>query len=175
MTWKSIGVVLMLAGTAMVSGCGGSGGDSGPNATTAVVAFSAISSSTLPVRIDGIHVEAVLPSGVSVTTDPANPGQISATSLVAGSALDTIPATDKLVVGSYSSTNRLVSISVDAATGFGPGEYVRLTCVVATGVTVTESGIAALNSPPTAFTVSGYSSGSTVDLTGYLTPRFALK
>ncbi len=177
MTWKSVAGVLLLAGTAMFYGCGGSGGNSGPTSTTAVVAFSAISSATLPARISGIHIEAILPSGVSVPTGTATPTQISVTALVTGSALDTIPTANKVVVGSYSSTNRLVSISVNSTTGFGPGEYVRLTCVAAPGVTVTESGVAALNNPPPAFSVTGYDSvtHSTVDLTSYMTPHFALK
>ncbi len=83
-------------------------------------------------------------------------------------------------MGSYSSAGRLVRISAadaSGATGFGPGEYVRLTCIAAPGVTITESGITVLNSPPATFTVSGYDANtrSTVDLATFLAPRFTLK
>jgi hypothetical protein len=183
MTWKWIGVVLILAGAAMFSACGGGSGDGSgdagePTSTTAVVAFSAISTAQLPVRINGINISVNLPVGVSAPTDSSNPMQISSTALVTGSALDSIPAADKQIVGSYSSNTRLVSISVAAASGtsgFGPGEYALLNCVVAPGVTVAQSGITALT--PVTFTATGYdaSTHSTVDLTGYLAPRFALK
>ncbi len=170
--------VLFLTGIAMFSGCGG--GNSDPVSTTAVLAFSAISTAQLPARISGIRIAVILPSGVSVSTDPAIPKQISATALAAGSAMDALPEANRLVMGSYSSAGRLVRISAADASGttaFGPGEFVRLTCVVGPGVTVTESGITALNSPPATFTVSGYDANtrSTVDLTGYLAPHFALK
>ncbi len=141
-----------------------------PSATTAVVAFSAISSAQLPAQISGIYIDVVLPPGVSVPTDPANPKQISATALVAGSALDSLPAANKVVMGSYSSAGRLVRISAVGPTGFGPGEYVRLTCVVAPGVTLPQSEVAAL----TASEFSAYSP-TLVDLTGFLTPQFALR
>jgi hypothetical protein len=91
--------------------------------------------------------------------------------------MDTIPDAGKLVMGSYSSAGRLVRIVALGPSGFGPGEYARLTCVAAPGVTVSESGIAQLNTPPVTFRVTGYDTDthSSVDLSDYLIPHFVLK
>jgi hypothetical protein len=181
MTWKSIAVVLALAATTMLAGCGSGGGgnNNGVSGTSVVVAFSLISTSRLPARISGVNIAAHLPAGVSVATDSANPKQISATALVAGSAMDSLPQADKIIIGSYSSDGNLVNISTAGASGtpgFGPGEYARLTCQVAPGVAVTESEITALNTPLVAFKVTGFDAvtHSTVDLTNLLQPHLTV-
>ncbi|HET6420184.1 MAG TPA: hypothetical protein VFG19_08515 [Geobacteraceae bacterium] len=176
MKWKSIAGVLLLAGIAVLSGCGGGGGgtSSGPTSTTAVVSLTVTNTQPLPAQINGIHIEFNLPAGVSVATDSANPNQISSTALVAGSALDAIPAADKLVLGSYTANTRLVSISVSGTSGFSPGEYARLTCVAAPGVTLGQSAIAALTYANfSAYYVLG--ANTTVNITSDLSPGFALK
>lgn len=178
MIWKSITRALILAATITLTGCGGGGGNGG-NGTSVVVAFSLISSAKLPARISGVNIAAYLPAGVSVQTDAANPKQISATALVAGSAMDALPAADKIILGSYSSAGRLVRIATASAAGtpgFGPGEYARLTCLVAAGVSVTESEITALNTPLVTFKVFGFDpdTHSTVDLTKLLQPHFTV-
>ncbi len=179
MKWKSMAGVLLLAGIAVLPGCGGGndGGssNSGATGTTAVISFSVTGTAPLPAQINGIHIEVNLPAGVSVTTDSANLNQISSTALVAGSAMDAIPAAEKLVVGSYSGNTRVVSISVSGTSGFSPGEYARLTCVVAPGVTLSQSGIAALTYANFSAYYIDTNTHSTVDLTSYLTPNFALK
>ena len=180
MSWKSIAGVLALAGSIMLAGCGGGGGSGNiPTSTSVVVAFSLVSTARLPARISGVNIAAHLPAGVSVATDSANPRQISATALVAGSAMDSLPAADKIIIGSYSSDGNLVSISTAGAAGtpgFGPGEYARLTCLVAPGVNVTENGIRALNTPLASFKVTGFdpATHSTVDLTNLLQPHFTV-
>ena len=173
MKWKSIAGVLLVAGIAVLSGCGGGTNSSGPTSTTAVVSLSVTATQPLMPQIEGIHIEFNLPAGVSVATDPADPNQISSTALVAGSALDAIPAANKMVVGSYTSNTRLVSISVSGPSGFNAGEYARLTCVVAPGVTLSQSTIAALTYAN--FSASYDNNGTTVYLTSFLTPSFALK
>lgn len=177
MKWKLIAGVILLAGIAVLPGCGGGGGSagSGPTSTTAVVSLTVTGTAPLPAQINGIHIEFNLPTGVSVATDSANPNQISSTALVAGSALDAILAADKLVVGSYNSNTRLVSISVSGPSGFNPGEYARLTCVAAPGVTLGQSAIAALTYANFSAYYIDTTTHSTVDITGSLTPSFALK
>ena len=179
MSWRSIAVVMMLAGMAVLYGCGGGSGGSGyiaiPHSTQAVVSFSAISSAHPPVQISGINVTVTLPSGVSVSTESGT-SQISSSALVAGSALDSLPAGNKMVLGSYDSATQRVSISAIGTSSFGSGEYARLTCTVAAGTTLSQSGIVALNTPPAAFQVFGYdNNNNTVPLTAYFIPQFALK
>jgi hypothetical protein len=174
MTWKTIARLVMLAATSMLAGCG-SGGSNGTNSTTAVVAFSLVSTARLPQRISGVTIAIHLPTGVSVQTDTANPKQISSTVLVAGSAMASIPS---IILGSYSSAGRMVRIvsTTNVTSGFGPGEYARLTCLVAHGVTITESGLTTLNTPPVMFKVAGFdaTTNSTVDLTNLLQPHFTV-
>jgi len=174
MTWRTITGLLILAGTTLISGCG-DGGKS--NSTTAVVAFSIVSTAQLPARINGVNIAIILPEGVSAPTDATDPKQIAATALAAGSAMDSIPDAGKLVMGSYSSAGRLVRIVALGPSGFGPGEYARLTCVADPGVIVSENGITQLNTPPVTFRVTGYDADthSSVDLTSLLRPHFNLK
>jgi hypothetical protein len=182
MTLKLTAGVLVLAGTIMLAGCGKKGETvwlgNGANGTTVIVGFTLNSTAKLPVRINGVSIAAILPAGVSVATDPANPKQISTSALVTGSALSSLPAADTMVLGSYSSAGRLVRIAVaTGAMGFGPGEFVQLTCQVASGTIVTTGGFTALNTPPVTFNAYGFDpvSHSTDDLTKLLLPQFMVR
>jgi hypothetical protein len=171
MKWKLIAGVLLLTGIAVLSGCGGGSDSSGSASTTAVISLAVTSSSTP--TIGGINIEFYLPAGVSVVTDSSTttPKTISSTALVTGSALDAV--TNKLIVGSYYSDTRLVRIAVsNVDAGFSPGEYARLTCVVAPGVTFGQSEIAAL--PYSTFQVFDTSSNN-ITSSSSLTPTFTLK
>lgn len=183
MTWKTITGFVMLATTIMLAGCGGgnsSGSNNNSSSTTAVVAFSLVSSAQLPQRISGVTIAIYLPVGVSVQTDSADPKQISATALATGSAMASLPTVNKVVLGSYSSAGRLVRIitaTTNTTSGFGPGEYARLTCQVAPNVNMTSNGLTTLNTPPVEFKVAGFDSvtQSSVDLTNLLQPHFAVQ
>ncbi len=183
MNWKVITGILMLSLMSALYGCGsGDGGKvifplySAKGSTTAVVSFSTISSSALPNLIGAITITTILPPGVSVPTDPSNPRLISSSALVTGSALALIPddGLSKIIQGDYSSAGRQVRITVAAAlSGFGTGEYARLTCTVDPGATLTTAGFNALNSPPPGF--EAYDVLANDISSGYLTPQFAVQ
>ena len=176
MNWKVLTGILLLSLMSALYGCGG--GNDWNSALlntrkTAVVSFSAISTSVLPNPIGGITITTILPSGVTVPTDPSNPRMISSSALVTGSALASIPndGYSKIIQGDYSSAGRQVRITVASYMGFGPGEYARLTCTVDPGVTFTTSGFNLLNTPPLGFEAYDY---LTNDISGYLIPQFTV-
>lgn len=161
MNLKSIAGLLALAATIMLAGCGG--GSNGPSGTTAVVAFSLTSSAPLPDQISGVEIEVDLPAGVSVQTDSTPPNQISATALVTGSAMASLP--NKYIVGSYTSAGGHVKISTTTTGSGGTGEYARLTCLVAPGAILTETGSTAPQIVTYKVTGIDTVTHSTVDLT----------
>lgn len=181
MNFRSINVIIAMTGMILIAGCGSGGSGGGATDKTVVVAFSLVSSAQLPARINGVNISAILPVGVTVPMDTVNPKQISATALVAGSAVTILPADGSAVLGSYSSAGRLVRISVTwtgaPQTGFGPGEVARLTCTAAAGTTVTSSELTALNTPLVYFKAVNFDpvTLSTVDMTNFLQPLFTVK
>lgn len=154
--------LLSLVGLMQITGCGsGSGGGAIATEKTAVVSFSVMSTSRLPFRIEGVQLSALLPSGVTVVTDPAS-NKITSGSLVGGST-----TANALVFGSYSAPIQKVKIDVAQVNpGFGPGEFARLTCNVVPGTTLTESDFVNKFAPSFAFKATYYDSvaGQNVDL-----------
>jgi len=169
----------------LVTGCGGGGGGSSitngqtpasPAQKTAVITFSAISTSRLPVRINGVEIIAILPNGITVPTESTIPSQVSVFALAAGNAVSSAVSSNSYVFGSYSASSKKIKISVaDSSStqdGFGPGDFVQLTCDVTSGTILTENNFTVLNSPLLYMKVVGYDSTSrnTVNLTSYLKP-----
>ncbi len=179
---KKMGFLGMIAIVSALAGCGGGSGSSGiaalPQAQKAtVVAFSVVSTSKLPARINTIKFTAYLPAGVIVPTDPGKPNTISASALVPGYAVrSAFPAgaTCPQPYGTYSAAVGKVTVGLLSTTDFSPGEFVLLNCKVQNGTTLTASDFTSLNgnlsSGFKAFGFSPANGGSTVDLTSSLNP-----
>lgn len=136
-----------------------------PILSGSAVSFSVISTATLPVGITAIQARAVLPSSVTVYTDPANPKQINAASLAYGSAITT--HANNLIYGSYSAgaASNIVKITVMTPNQeFRMGEFAKLTVVT----TLSLADFRAANVSPLIALVGGYDAvaGSTIDLSG---------
>lgn len=169
--------ILAAVVTAALSGCG-DGGDGGGGSVPdtyrfppgkATVTFSAISSAHLPAPISGIVLSVILPQGMSVTTDQGSSGTIATQSITPGSAL--LPGTS-IAYGTYSASNGKTRLTTNTPSDtFRSGEFLRLTCVVASNTNITLGSLKAQNSPVTVLKAVGYDSttNSTVDLTGKLT------
>jgi hypothetical protein len=174
---KLIGMVVMLMA---LYGCGGGGGSSSSGETQvadsdvfpagkATLTFTAMSSAQLPAPISQIDLSITLPSGMSVDTTNAN-GDMDTTSSTApvksGSALQWAGIT-----GNYTaSTGKVLLGMFTTGTTFRSGEFLRLTCNVASGSTTTLGGLKTLN-PSMLVKASGVdtTNNTTVDLTGKVT------
>jgi len=154
-------------------GCGGGGGSGAVDdsylfpAGTATLTFSAMSTATLPTSISGIVFSVKLPQGMNVATTSGGSGQIVTTSVTAGSAL----TGTNLAYGSYSSSTRTAYLTMATTSStYRAGEFLRLSCAVDTGSTITLADVKALNSPVSIIEASGFDTvtTSTVNLTDKL-------
>ncbi len=168
--------LLLLMLTIPLSGCGGGGGGgaSPPQQKSAVITFGVISTASLhAVPINGIQFTTKLPAGVTV------PIELGTVNVIKSSALAGIK-TNVTILGSYSGAVQRVTIGVaDTSSiqdGIGLGDFIRLTCTVSSGVTLSENDFKNLNAPFPAFKVSSHDSGTgnTVDLTGSTKPTMAV-
>lgn len=130
---RSVLITLLLLGTlSLLSACGG-----GSNHTTASVRI--MTNGTLPsgTRIGGIEVTLDLPDGVSVraTADSQNPGV-----LVTDQGVVTVAGSNTTALGTYTTNPNRVTLQVANADGFGTGEFVTVTCDIASDTSVTASG-----------------------------------
>lgn len=166
----TLNLTLLALACMILFGCGG-GGDSGGAvddsylfpAGTATLTFSAMSTATLPAPISGIDFIVTLPQGMSVTTS-GNSGQIAVASVTAGSAL----SGTNLAYGSYSASTRTAHLTMATTSNtFRAGEFLRLSCNVDLGSTITLADVKALNAPVNIIGASGYDpvARSTVSLT----------
>ncbi|MBI5655914.1 MAG: hypothetical protein HZC44_03425 [Geobacter sp.] len=167
----TLNLTLLALACMTLFGCGG-GGDSGGAvddrylfpAGTATFTFAAMSTATLPAPISGIDFTVTLPQGMSVTTTSGNSGQIAVASVTAGSAL----TGTNLAYGSYSASTRTAHLTMATTSNtFRAGEFLRLSCNVDLGSTITLADVKALNSPVNIIRASGYDlvAKSTVNLT----------
>lgn len=136
----SIASLLVLALTlTMLSGCGGGGGggvsSTATQHTTAVLTLSTAVTGTIPpnTNIESYKVMITLPAGVTVkaTPDSINPAKLVTDSGVvtaSGKALGADPP-----IGIYIAATNTLSISIYSTTGFDPGEFCKVTCVIAAG------------------------------------------
>ena len=167
-------VLVALAFTTLY-GCGG-GGDGGstpaPVADTyvfpsgnATITFAAMSTAKLAAPISGIDFTVTLPQGMSATTAGGVSGQIDSTTITAGSAL----TGTNLAFGTYSVSTRKAHLSMaTTSNSYRSGEFLRLTCTVASGSSITLAQFKAANDPVAIVKAVGYDSAtsSTVALTG---------
>jgi len=100
-----------------------------------------------PIR--GVELKVILPSSLSVKTDPAAPTQIDS------SVLKPLKSTTLSISGTYTaSTHEIHIIVFDNPTntvGLGFGNFAQLTCNLQSGVSVSQI----ILSPPTLFDVGG--------------------
>lgn len=167
----TLNLTLLALACMTLFGCGG-GGDSGGAvddsylfpAGTATLTFSAMSTATLPAPIGGIDFTVTLPQGMSVTTTSGNSGQIVISSVTESPTL----TGTTLAYGSYSVPTRRAHLSmVTVSNTFRAGEFLRLSCNVDLGSTITLGDVKALNAPVNIIGSSGYDqvTMSTVSLT----------
>jgi hypothetical protein len=118
-----------------LSGCGsGGGGNTTPALPKAVVTLSTqVTQGTIASKqIHGIQATLILPAGVTVKADST--GKTGDKVVVAsGDAADAV-----LQVGNYTpatgSTKGTVKIEIVKTSGFDPGNFVTVTCDLATGI-----------------------------------------
>jgi len=113
---------------------------------TAVVTF-ATATSDPTAKLRGVIVEAVLPEGLTVTTDPGT--TTISSGVLKGEANQPAPT------GIYTAATRTVRITVVtfAATDIAIGTFAKLTCNVASGYTLTASQFTSII--PVDFQVTG--------------------
>ena len=170
MTLKLKLIGAALAVTALF-GCGGDGGGSGPVADTyvfpagkATLTFPAMSTAQLGAPVSGIDFTLKLPAGMSVTTASGGSGQIETASVTAGTAL----TGTNLAYGSYSASTRKAYLTMATTSDtYRAGEFLRLSCTVGSGTSITLADLKALNSPTTLTKAVGLDAGTstTVQLT----------
>jgi hypothetical protein len=160
--------MLILWTMSLLPACGGGGGGTDQQPTKAVVKI--LTSGTLPsgTHIGGIDATLNLPAGVSVKAvpDTLNPNVLQTDSgVIAVSGVAS--GSNAAVIGTYTATQNAVSIHVVNAVGFGTGEFVTVTCNLASGATVTAGSITApalsavdLNGAP----ITGLTAGVSVEL-----------
>ncbi len=155
-------------------GCGDDGGGGGPvgdgyvfPAGKATVTFSAMSTARLSAPVSGIDLSITLPAGMSVATSGGSSGRIENASVVPGAGL----TGTNLAFGTYSASTNKVHLSMATTSDtFRSGEFLRLTCAVASRTSITLGILRSLNTPVTLLKGVGYypASKSTKDLTGAL-------
>ncbi|QEM67390.1 hypothetical protein FO488_03995 [Geobacter sp. FeAm09] len=170
-------LILATLTLAALYGCGGGGnGSSTPTAVadsyvfpsgTATITFSAMSTAQLAAPVSGIDFTVTLPAGMTPTTAGGASGQIDSTTITAGSAL----TGTNLAFGTYSVSTRKAHLSMaTTSNSYRSGEFLRLTCTVASGTSITLAQFKAANDPVTIIKAVGYDSAtaSTVVLTDKL-------
>ena len=169
---------LMMA-AALVAGLSGCGSDEisyAPDnyvipAGTTTLAFTAISTARLDSAIGGIDMAVVLPAGMSVVTESGS-NRITATAVQPGAAL---PGTS-LAFGRYSSAPvrkaRLTMGTV--STTYRSGEFLRLTCTVDQGTSISVADLRTLNNPVELIKAAGGDTSNSYDLTGKVRLRLEL-
>jgi len=141
-------------------GCGDDGGDGGPvsdnyvfPAGKATLAFSSMSTAQLVAPISGIDLSITLPPGMSVVAASGLSGPIDTTSVTPGSAL----TGTNLAFGTYSASNGKTRLSMATTSDkYRSGEFLRLTCIVASNTSITLGSLKALNAPVPVLKAVGY-------------------
>jgi len=146
-----IALVLCAFCITLLSACGGNsststvdttpGVDSNPTPTvlptTATVRISTTGTLDAGTKIGGISVTGALPAGVSVaaSADANNPSVLVATG---GTVIASgVTGTSASAFATYTAADRKVNILVYDLNGFGIGEFVTVTCTIASGTTTT--------------------------------------
>jgi hypothetical protein len=127
----SIGMLFM---TSILFACGGGGGGGGggstltPTQPTTAVIKIATQGTPSNSPISGVQAILHLPAGVTVKAAQSAPQTDSGVVAASGNA-----AGSELVLGTYSATNKTVSLSVIKSSGFAVGEFVTVNCDIASG------------------------------------------
>lgn len=163
-------LIVIAAALMALYGCGG-GSSSGESqvsdsyvfpAGKATLTFSAMSTAQLPTSISGIDFSLVLPTGMDVTTvnGVGVSGGIDSTTLTGASFVYN-------VYGNYDSSNRTTTLGmVTTSNTFRSGEFMRLTCTVASNTSISLADLKAANNPVSLIKVVGIdSSNTTIQLT----------
>ena len=158
---------LLLSACLALAGCGGgSGPESSTQQKTANLTFGILSTATLQgVPINGIHVTATLPAGMTIITDAGNRQITSGFTPLKSNV--SFP-----ILGRYSATTRQVVFDVyDTSTdqsGIGFGDFATLTGTVPAGTPAPEEGDFHLSMEATGYSYSA--ADGIVDLTGKTRP-----
>jgi len=134
----SLASLILALSLTLLSACGGGSSSDPPfQPTKAVIKIETTGTLDDGVMIGGITVTGVLPIGVTVkaTPDAQNPAVLVTDSnvVIASGATGTNAST----FATYNATDRKVSIQVYDLDGFGIGEFVTVTCDIASGTTPT--------------------------------------
>ncbi|SNB46283.1 hypothetical protein [Geobacter sp. DSM 9736] len=142
-------------------------------ATKAVLKLSTAGTLTAPATIGGIEVLISLPTGVSVPLADQVTGEVDAAAFtVSGVAPAGTSASGKFTAAAGTSP-ATIKLIVTSTAGFGTGEFVTITCNLASGTVVTQSdfsltGFKAVNNVLTGGSVGAPISGITPALTATL-------
>lgn len=169
-------LLILALGLIVLSACGGdSSSASLPvqiQPTKAVIKIETTGTLGGGTMIGGITVTGVLPAGVTVkaTPDPENPAVLVTNSGVvveSGAAVAVATGESASAIATYNSTDRKVNIQVYDQDGFGIGEFVTVTCNIASGTTPKAASFGLegftpkdLNGAP----INGLTPGYTVDI-----------
>ena len=128
-SYKIIAFIVVMSAL-LLSGCGGGGGTSGGGSsggTSVVLALS--TQSATPVTIGGIQLVVTLPPGVSLKTDTSG---VLLSNVV---QLSGVLSSADFFVPTYEKTAGTLSIGITKDAGFGLGEFLTISCDVASGFT----------------------------------------
>lgn len=118
--------------TLLLSACGGGGG--GTPAPAPTKAIIKVSTANVPTgtKVGGVQISIVLPSGVTPSILSGN--DASGSVVASGNA-----GSGLLAASSYDASTRTLTPGTVSGSGFDSGEFLTITCSIATGVTVTAS------------------------------------
>lgn len=152
MKFSLLCLLFALLGCTCLCGCG-AGSESPVQPKNVLLTFSTMSTSTLPTRIKGIQLDAIVPPEANVAVEPGNPRQISV------STLKGLASSGMTVFGSYSAGNRSIRIVAadisDRQGGIPLGDFATLTCPVTSGTIPLPSGFIITGSKVTGLPLSG--------------------
>ncbi len=151
-------IVFSLGVSLLLSACGGGGGGSTP-APPPTKAMLKISTANVPAGtlVGGVQIAIVLPAGVTPSVLSGN--DASGSVVASGNA-----STGAITQSSYDAATRTLTPGTVSGTPFSPGEFLTVTCSIASGTTVTAADF------PAQATVISLFDGNAVTIPGATCP-----
>lgn len=142
----------------LLTACGGGGGTPAP-APPPTKAILKVSTANIPAntKIGGAQISIVLPLGVSPSVLSGN--DASGSVVTSGNA-----SSGSITLSSYDASSRTLTPGTISGTAFDPGEFLTITCSIASGTTITAADF------PTQATVISIFDENAISILGATSP-----
>lgn len=163
---KTVRAICSLSLAVLLSACGGGGGGSAPAPAPAPTptpaptkAILKVSTANVPTGtlVGGIQISIILPAGVTPAVLSGN--DASGSVAASGKAVSGV-----LAVSSYDAVTRTLTPGTISGTGFAAGEFLTITCLIASGTTVTAASF------PTQATIITIFDSNSIGIPGAASP-----